>query len=275
MTLRLQDKPNVTPPGGDYSYGNIKDDTGSDDGTPLNQFVHADFHQTFARILDKSTIVANGLVDNNANGYQLYQAVMEAVARECMPFYALAEALSGVYAHGLTFGFPFRLIGVLQTSPTVITAGYIYYNHVFYRTTGWSGTITDTAVFTETSPGALTITDAVSGSGLFDYSEIVDGVNAGLKTKIVDIGDWNMDITATINIAHGITDWTKIRTVNIIIRNDTDSLRYPFVSNQSDGSYQIGSTNIALQRIASGAWDNANFDSTSYNRGFITIDYLP
>lgn len=75
MAIRLQSKPNVTAPGGDYPYGNIKDNSGSADGTPLNKLVHADFHQFFAKLLDDGGVTGNDLVENSANGFQYAQAL--------------------------------------------------------------------------------------------------------------------------------------------------------------------------------------------------------
>lgn len=73
---RLQDKPNVTVPGGDYSYGTMRDDTGADDGTRANTEFMTDYVQFFERLMDLSAIPPNGLPDNDANGYQLMEALL-------------------------------------------------------------------------------------------------------------------------------------------------------------------------------------------------------
>lgn len=79
MAILLQNKPNVVAPGGAYPFGNIKDNTGANDGTPLNTLVHADFHQFFAKMLDDSGIGANGLPDNSVNGFQYYLALLAVI----------------------------------------------------------------------------------------------------------------------------------------------------------------------------------------------------
>lgn len=79
MAIALASKPNVTPPGGDYPYGNIKDDSGIGDGTPLNTLVHADFHQFFARLLAIGGVTANGLPENNANTFQYVLALQNII----------------------------------------------------------------------------------------------------------------------------------------------------------------------------------------------------
>ena len=48
-------------------------------------------------------------------------------------------------------------------------------------------------------------------------------INAGLSTKIIEIGDWNMDSTNSIGVAHGLT-LSKIRGIeSAIIRDDGDT----------------------------------------------------
>ena len=98
-----------------------------------------------------------------------------------------------------------------------------------------------------------------------------------LDTTIVEIGDWNMDSTANVDIAHGQT-YANIRRVSVIIRNDADSFRYSFC-NFYDGTVDIGvswysSTNVRIFRLTGGAFDSTDFDSTSYNRGWIIIEHI-
>jgi len=75
--IKLEDKPNVIAPNADYPYGDIKDDTGIDDGTPVDREVYADHHQFFAKMFAESGLTANDLPDNATNGFQLYQALIE------------------------------------------------------------------------------------------------------------------------------------------------------------------------------------------------------
>jgi len=74
MAIRLQDKQNVTAPDSDYPFGNIKDDTGAGDGTPVNVQVYADFHQFFAKMFALSGLTYNGLPDNEYSGFQYIEA---------------------------------------------------------------------------------------------------------------------------------------------------------------------------------------------------------
>lgn len=103
-----------------------------------------------------------------------------------------------------------------------------------------------------------------------------------IKTKIIEIGDWNMDITNTISPLHGLSDHTKIRHVSAMIREDSPSTnQYPFLLGK--GSTTITSphgsfgpnTNTVIQmfRTSGGDFDNSAFEDTSYNRGWILIIY--
>ncbi len=99
-----------------------------------------------------------------------------------------------------------------------------------------------------------------------------------LNETIIEIGDWNMDSTGTLNVAHGLT-YTKIRGVHGVIKDDAGTNYYPLttgydIASSMDASiYAFDTTNVKLTRKASGFFDSVNFDSTSYNRGWITIKY--
>ena len=115
------------------------------------------------------------------------------------------------------------------------------------------------------------------GVGTGDSPTFADATINGLRTKVVEIGDWDMDATNSINVAHGLT-LNKIRAVNVTIRNDDDDIYYPidFVvvpGTASQGTFSITVTDVGLARDPGGWFDGVDFDSTSYNRGWITIIY--
>jgi hypothetical protein len=100
-------------------------------------------------------------------------------------------------------------------------------------------------------------------------------------TKIVNIGDWNMDADITSNIiVHGL-DLSKIRSSSAVIINDTSSFLYNLdIAIESTGDIimqgwidWIDTTSILLERVDGGFFDSSIFNSTSFNRGFITITY--
>jgi hypothetical protein len=71
---RLVTKVNVAGASGTYPFGDSQDDTGTNNGTPLNRERFSDWDQAVEKIFDASGIVANGLDDNATNGFQLYNA---------------------------------------------------------------------------------------------------------------------------------------------------------------------------------------------------------
>ena len=95
------------------------------------------------------------------------------------------------------------------------------------------------------------------------------------KIKIIDIGDWDMNGTTNVNIAHGLT-LANIRDVSVMIRDDFDLNYYPldYQGGTVGGYWLTGGTNVSLTRVISGHFDNGTYDSTTYNRGWITITYV-
>ena len=97
----------------------------------------------------------------------------------------------------------------------------------------------------------------------------------GYTTTTIDIGDWDMDTTVNVNVAHGLsaTEWKTIRSIDIMIRDDLDSSLTPL--DYDSGLYFVDSANFRLSRNTSATFNSVNYDSTSYNRGFVTFDYTP
>lgn len=99
-----------------------------------------------------------------------------------------------------------------------------------------------------------------------------------VKTKVLEIGDWNMDANQSKQVAHGLT-LSKIRGLgSILIRQDDDSnlrnltaysISFPGVT----GYFNIDATNINLSRENTGPFDSNLFQNINFNRGFITIFY--
>ena len=97
-----------------------------------------------------------------------------------------------------------------------------------------------------------------------------------VRKKIIEIGDWNMDTTSGKIINHGLSI-SKIRSVKVVIRNDAGSGLFPIeVSSDGtiSGTWNLDATQIAPVRFSGKFFDSADFDATSYNRGWITIEYV-
>ena len=73
---------NVDAPGGDYSNGKIRDRDGATPGTPGNENTYGDIHQFFAELMKLGGLTANGNPDNDANGYQFKQALINYIEQE-------------------------------------------------------------------------------------------------------------------------------------------------------------------------------------------------
>lgn len=97
----------------------------------------------------------------------------------------------------------------------------------------------------------------------------------------MNIGDWDMDATASILVAHGL-DSTKITSVLASVVTDSNSTlnRYMLTPGVNNGAELDGyidywnSTHVQLARKGGGDYDNVGFNETSYNRGYITIFYI-
>lgn len=59
----------------DYPNARIRDDSGSGDGTDVNESVYGDIHEFFAKAMRLYGITYNSLPDNTTNGYQYIQAL--------------------------------------------------------------------------------------------------------------------------------------------------------------------------------------------------------
>lgn len=99
------------------------------------------------------------------------------------------------------------------------------------------------------------------------------------KQKVIEIGAWNMQTTEIVNIAHGLP-YLKIIGIRVLIIQDGLSLRTAlnnydaFGSGQVSGQFGSTSINIDLYRNPSGQFNNANYNDTGINRGYIIIDYI-
>jgi len=124
---------------------------------------------------------------------------------------------------------------------------------------------------TATADGTVYVPDL----NIKDGKGISFGTGNTITTKTYDIGDWDMDVTATAQIAHGLsaTEWKTVTSIIFIIRDDADAAYNSCPDN--DTNAKIDSGNIRLNRLIGGKFDNILFDSTSYNRGWVTITYTP
>jgi len=230
MARKLQLKTNVVAPSATYPFGRIKDDTGSNDGTPVDEAVYGDIHQFFEKLLLDGAVTANNLPENATNGFQYNQALGKFI----------------------------RTIAATFTE----------------KGTAMLATLGEMAALSSYSPQDKIVTPYT----LFLTSKIAH-TESRLTTKIVNIGDWNMQASATKNVAHGV-DVELIRDVKAMIFTDTGSTvilpldSYNAVTFTIDGGVRyIDPIHVELGRKPGGYFDSADFNATSYNRGYILITY--
>jgi len=128
----------------------------------------------------------------------------------------------------------------------------------------------------EARPNAI-----VSGGIITASGGLVAGTgNATLLKKVVSIGEWNMDATASVSVAHGLTT-SKIRSISAVIFDDSGTaypIEYMYGTALLGGYAVADSTNIVLGRSASGVFDSVEFNATAgtvVTRGYVVIEYIP
>jgi hypothetical protein len=74
--IPILNKTNIDPADSEYPFGNIRDKTTLESGTPVNVETYSDMHQFFMKMIAESNIVPNNLPDNAYNGWQLWEALL-------------------------------------------------------------------------------------------------------------------------------------------------------------------------------------------------------
>lgn len=105
---------------------------------------------------------------------------------------------------------------------------------------------------------------------------IEQGSFAALQTKVIQLGSWNLVGSQQLVKAHGLADFKKIRSVDVMIINDAEttilSLWYP-TTGLVGGAYFIDATDITIEVATGGAFVNNNYNDPAINRGYVTIQY--
>lgn len=78
----LQNKLRVEAPSAEFPYGNLIDETGVNDGTAVNREFLTDIVQFFEKAVDEAGIVPNGIVDNEYDGWQLFQVFQSLISKK-------------------------------------------------------------------------------------------------------------------------------------------------------------------------------------------------
>lgn len=96
-----------------------------------------------------------------------------------------------------------------------------------------------------------------------------------------DIGDWDMSSFDNVSVTITRLDSSRVISLDVIILSDNGTA-YPLMMHyasevQPGGGVQISDTSVFLNRVPTGGgitspFQNANFDATSYNRGYINLE---
>jgi len=123
-----------------------------------------------------------------------------------------------------------------------------------------------------------TINEKNAGNGV----SIEDLNSNQIKTAKFDIGDWDMDTNATKNVTLTGVNGAKIMNISVAVRDDAGTSIYPLEYYDSSGGLVCGawqwssaSPSIAyLERFAGCLFDGTDFNATSYNRGYLIVEYI-
>jgi hypothetical protein len=124
---------------------------------------------------------------------------------------------------------------------------------------------------------SLTVSDAVTVSGAIAVSGGITENSRTIKRKTVDIGNWNMDASTSTVVSTGITG-SSIKNANVYIISDNGLNFYPLYYDNGGGGtggYFRWDTSgdFTIAKIGGGFFDTTAFDSTSFNRGYVSIEY--
>lgn len=105
-----------------------------------------------------------------------------------------------------------------------------------------------------------------------------------VRCKMLEIGDWDMDLNAIKTVVHGI-DTSKFELVGCaaFVHPDSGSgsAVYPLdylntsISNTPAGDYHVEPSSVALSRTTGGHFDGTAFNQTGWNRGWVFVYYRP
>ncbi len=127
-----------------------------------------------------------------------------------------------------------------------------------------------------------TLDGTATGNVVTKVSSIAEvGASKEIKLKVLEIGDWDMDATAEVDVAHGLT-YANIRSITGILRADSDvSPAHAHMIPDHDETtgrteihfHEVNATNVHIHRHNSSEFNGADYDETSYNRGWLVIWY--
>lgn len=124
----------------------------------------------------------------------------------------------------------------------------------------------------------IIVNSFVAGVQATFYPDSGPNTTVNLKTIVLEIGDWDMDTNATTNPIVTQVSAASIRSIDAIIRDDGGSVISNLMIVDASCILQGGITSsltgsFSLRRLTGGTFDSSSYNSTGYNRGWVTIVY--
>lgn len=269
----LANQTGVIAPDSDNLKGKIEDGT-----TVIGEPVNGDIIETMQKMVSEAGITENDLPDNETNKHQMLDAMSFVMNRRKT---ASARHYLNISGGSVTLPSDNCLdeMFLINSGSGLLTINYpnIPTNNIvsiiilfpYTNTIGETGNINLGGIGTLNVNGNYVRFTLIAGIW---YGELIQKADT-LITKVIDIGDWDMNTNSVIYVTHGVNA-KKIRSINVIIRNDSDDCYTPLsYSGVSVLNIAYSATKISLHRTYGGAFDTIDYSSTSYNRGWITIQY--
>lgn len=189
-----------------------------------------------------------------------------------------------------------------------ISAGAIYHDGIIYLVPAYvNASITNTIVgvlsttYSASDPvlfsdgnaryvheiKTIEFTDATSGSGLFDYADLQ--LHSGICRKIYPIGSWDMNVSASGSATKDVliddvagTLMPKIKSISVTILDDSllnalplDHWSASFAVQGVIVGYTVSGSgwSVSMKIRSGGNFDSNDYDDTTINRGFVTVEY--
>ena len=89
------------------------------------------------------------------------------------------------------------------------------------------------------------------------------------RHKVIYFSAWNMDTTSAKTVAHGL-EANKIRTITALVRKNDEALNYMLDCDNGGFIYHDNGLNVVLNRLATGLFDNADYNAAD---GWVTVWY--
>ena len=144
-----------------YPNKRIRNNDGSGNGTPVDEYNYGDIHELMAKFMRDSKLPYNGLPDNEQNGHQLYEAFLNVAGKN-----ALVKNLS--LFNATTISIPIK-IDVLKADETLLFKSSFDSLPTYVNIKGTDG-----------------VTKALNIAGVFKVNQLVRLINT--PTQIILLG---------------------------------------------------------------------------------------